>query len=87
MVDDVSVLLGVYPFGIELFVIHPLTPVVPTSWKRSTPVNSQRVLHTFAYHSTSTLLPKPERQSSTPKAVTSGLWEVINLLFCLLRQA
>jgi hypothetical protein len=67
------------PFGNEFFVIHPLTSVVTVS---------QEKLNTLL-HST-VLLPHSSNlrdMASPQKAVTNGLWEVISLPFCLLRQA
>jgi hypothetical protein len=44
-------------------------------------------LHTLTQHSTSTLLPEPETLLHPKTVVTSSLWEVISLPFCLLGQA
>jgi hypothetical protein len=62
MVIDASVLLGVFLFGIEFFVIHPLTSVVAIFGEKLKPLLTLRgVLHIFA------LLPEPERHGFTPK--------------------
>jgi hypothetical protein len=48
MVDDVSVLLESSPFGIEFFVIHPLSSVVTISQEKLNPSTLRGVIHTFA---------------------------------------
>jgi hypothetical protein len=49
MVDDVSVLLGVSPFGTKFLVNHPFTSVVTISQEElKSPLTLGGVLHTFA---------------------------------------
>jgi hypothetical protein len=88
MVDDASVLWWISLFGTEFFVIHPLTSVVAISWEKLNPQNQliliPKSVVSYTLSPCSLNLRDPV---SLQIVLLGGLWEVISLPFCLLRQA